>query len=358
MIRYQGFTKRFGSLLAVRELNLEIGAGETVAVIGPNGSGKTTTLKAALGLVRPSAGSVQVAGFDALREGRSARARLGYLPQRLTFPEGCTALEAMALYARIRGADQREIARHLERVGLAGAADRPAETYSGGMRQRLGLAIALLGAPTALILDEPTAALDPSGSLMVRDLVESIREEGTTVVISSHDLAEVSVLADRIAIFVDGRLAANGSASELVRSLGLLTKLRVALPVEGEGVMAGRGNALAAEAGTAGPSALAAAIVRAGGRRIRWGDGALHCEAEPSREAAVLEAVRQAGVAATEIRVRSPGLEEVYRAVTGPAAEDGSEDRSPGPSGQGPAVEWVARRPARVRGVVTGGGAR
>ncbi len=322
MIRYSGFTKRFGAVVAVRELDLAVEPGETVAVIGPNGSGKTTTLKAALGLVRPSAGVVRVAGHDATREGRLARARLGYLPQRLTFPEGSTAREALALFARIRGADPGAIGRLLDRVGLAEAAERAADTFSGGMRQRLGLAIALLGAPSALILDEPTAALDPSGSLMVRDLVETIRAEGTTVLLSSHDLAEVSVLSDRVAIFVAGRLAALGSLEELVREQGLRTQLRVECPARVGADRAAAEDRLAGEECSAGAPALAAAIVRAGGRRVRWDDGVVRCETEPGREAMVLEAVRQAGVAVSGIAVQSPGLEEVYRAVTAPVVEE------------------------------------
>src|SRR5690606_37046008 len=149
MIRYDGFTKRFGRLTAVDALDLDVRAGETLALIGPNGSGKTTTLKAAIGLVRPTAGRIRVDGRDAAD--RHARARLGYLPQRLSFPEGCTAREALRLYARLRGVRD-DAGRLLERVGLDGAADRPANAFSGGMRQRLGLAIALLGGPRALVL--------------------------------------------------------------------------------------------------------------------------------------------------------------------------------------------------------------
>lgn len=221
MIRYEGFTKRFGTLTAVEALELEVREGETLALIGPNGSGKSTTLKSALGLVTPTSGRVLVGGVDAGAAGRSARARLGYLPQRLSFPEGCTAREAMVFYAKLRGADPRTVEPLLDRVGLAGAADRVAERFSGGMKQRLGIAVALLAAPAALVLDEPTAALDPSGSLDVRDLVAEIRAEGTTVLLSSHDLAEVAALADRVAVFVEGRLAALGSPSELARNLRL-----------------------------------------------------------------------------------------------------------------------------------------
>ncbi|HEU4700453.1 MAG TPA: ABC transporter ATP-binding protein [Gemmatimonadales bacterium] len=215
MIRYESFGKRYGAVVAVEDVTLEVAAGETLAVVGPNGSGKTTTLKALLGLVRPSSGRVLLEGRDASAGDAAVRARLGYLPQRLTFPDRVTGREAMRLFARLRGAAAGEVDRLLQRVGLADAADRHTEGYSGGMRQRLGLAIALLARPAALVLDEPSAALDPTGALLVRDLIRGIRAEGTTVLVSSHDLAEVAALADRVAVFAGGRLRAVGTLTEL-----------------------------------------------------------------------------------------------------------------------------------------------
>ncbi len=221
MIRYEGFTKRYGAVEAVARLDLEVREGETLALIGPNGSGKTTTLKAALGLIRPTAGRVIVAGRDAWADGAEARGAIGYLPQRLSFPSALTARDVLTLYARLRRAADGEAGRLLDHVGLAGAADRPVDGFSGGMRQRLGLAIALLGRPRTLVLDEPSAALDPTGALTVRDLLRDIRAAGITVVLSSHDLGEVAALADRVAIFSAGRLAALGSPERLARLLGL-----------------------------------------------------------------------------------------------------------------------------------------
>ena len=219
MIRYERFTKHYGRIVAVDALDLAVEPGETLALVGPNGSGKTTTLKAAVGLVRPSSGVVSVAGMDATSGGAVARATLGYLPQRLSFAEGVTASETMDFYARLRraGGAPDEL---LERVGLSDDADRPVEEFSGGMRQRLGIAIALLGAPRALILDEPSAALDPTGALMIRDIIARIRADGTTVLLSSHDLAEVAALADRIAVFSAGRIRAMGTLQQLEAQLG------------------------------------------------------------------------------------------------------------------------------------------
>jgi Cu-processing system ATP-binding protein len=296
MIRYEGFTKQFGSLVAVCGLDLEVARGETLALIGPNGSGKTTTLKAALGLVRPTAGRVLVEGHDVAAEGRAARAVLGYLPQRLAFPDGCTARDVMRFYARLRSAPDAQVAPLLERVGLADAALRDVDGFSGGMRQRLGIAIALLGRSRALVLDEPSASLDPTGALFVRDVIDGIRREGTTVFLSSHDLTEVAALADRVGVFVQGRLVALGAPRDLVRALGLPAYLRVGLGA------------------TSGPARGAAE--RAGARRIVWEGEVLRCEVEPGREAAVLEALRQSGAIVTEISVKVPDLEDVYRTLT------------------------------------------
>jgi Cu-processing system ATP-binding protein len=219
VIRYEAFSKRFGEVAAVTGLELEARAGETLALVGPNGSGKSTTLKAAVGLVHPTKGRVTVNGLD-VALGPRARIGLGYLPQRLSFPEGVTARDTLRFYARLRGADLGEVGHLLSRVGLADAATRMTDGFSGGMRQRLGLAIALLGRPRALVLDEPTAALDPTGALLVRDILAEIRAEGTTILLSSHDLAEVAALADRIGVFAGGRLRALGTQTELETQVG------------------------------------------------------------------------------------------------------------------------------------------
>ena len=220
MISYCGFRKRFGNVTAVHHLDLSIGAGETLALIGPNGSGKTTTLKSLVGLVRPTTGRITVAGQDATEAGPAARALLGYLPQRLTFPDGATARETLRFYARLRGCRDVPVDRLLARVGLADDSDRAVDGYSGGMRQRLGLAVALLGDPPALVLDEPSAALDPTGALMVRDILRGFRQEGRTVLLSSHDLVEVASLADRVAVFAAGRMTACDTLGGLEHTSG------------------------------------------------------------------------------------------------------------------------------------------
>lgn len=221
MILYQNFSKRYSDVPAVEPLTFDVEPGETLALVGPNGSGKTTLLKAAAGLVRPTAGRVSVGGLDVRTRGKETRRGIGYMPQRLGFPEGATPREVLRLIARLREADLPHPASALERVGLEDVLDRQIETLSGGMRQRLGLAIALLGEPAVLLLDEPSAALDPTGALLMRDLLCGLSKEGKTIVISSHDLTEVEAVADRLAVFIAGKLVAAGGPAELASSLDL-----------------------------------------------------------------------------------------------------------------------------------------
>lgn len=298
MIRYEGFGKRYGRVDAVRGLDLRVREGETLALIGPNGSGKTTCLKAAVGLVRPSEGSVRVLGLDPFRR-PAARERLGYLPQRLGFPEAASAAEVMRFHARLRRAPADVAPELLARLGLAAAAGRRTDTFSGGMRQRLGLAVALLGDPAVLVLDEPSAALDPSASLAVRDALRDLAGDGRTIVFASHDLAEVGALADRLALFDDGALRALGAPRELAADLELPSRLRLG----GVGV---------------GPAA-AEAVRRAGARRVALAGDELTCDVPPGEEGAVLEALRELGPPPEAISVVTPGVEDVYRALLRPA---------------------------------------
>ena len=210
VIRFEGFTKRFGGHAAVEALTFGVEPGEAVALLGPNGSGKTTTLKGAAGLVRPTSGRVFVGepGRDASEP--AARRAISYLPQRVSFPEALTGLEVVEFYRRLRGA-----ARRAQRRGPApGVLERrfgPARssTYSGGMIQRLGLAVAALPDTPVLLLDEPTAALDPDGLCAFYGLVERRRREGRTLLFTSHQLGDVERLADRFLLLVGGRLAAS-----------------------------------------------------------------------------------------------------------------------------------------------------
>ncbi len=217
-----GKTYRVGFLArkvrAVVDLSFEVRAGEIFGLLGPNGAGKTTALKIVLGFVKPSAGRAFIAGE---RAGTVAsRRHLGYLPENPALYEFLRGDEYLVFAGRLAGLSARDARagakRLLERVGLAGRADRPIRKFSKGMVQRLALAQALVGDPRIVILDEPMSGLDPIGRKDVRDLILQLREEGRTVLFSTHILSDVEAICDRVGILVEGRLTDCGALADLV----------------------------------------------------------------------------------------------------------------------------------------------
>jgi ABC-2 type transport system ATP-binding protein len=198
--------KRYGSRIAVRELSLAVPRGEVFGFLGPNGAGKTTAMKMLLGLVRPSGGSGRILGRP-LGDPRG-RARVGYLPEHFAFHEWLAGRELLRYHGRLLGLAggrlERQVDSSLRRVGLEDAAERRLREYSKGMKQRLGLAQALLGEPELVFLDEPTSGLDPLGRRLVRDVIRELRERASTVFLNSHLLSEVEVTCDRVAFVKDG----------------------------------------------------------------------------------------------------------------------------------------------------------
>jgi ABC-type multidrug transport system ATPase subunit len=229
MIRVDGLAKRYGRTVAVDGLSFAVEPGETFALIGPNGAGKTTTLKVLLGLVRPDAGRVLLGPNGLSPSDPAARAALGYVPQRVEFAPGRTVRDVLGFYAALRGLDGTAVTRALLRVGMEAFADRKASELSGGYTQRLSLAQALLGEPGLLVLDEPTASLDPQATWEFRSLVEQLRREGRTILLCSHLLSEVERVADRVLILVAGRQAALESIADLRVRQAKAARLRIAL---------------------------------------------------------------------------------------------------------------------------------
>ncbi|MDE2937269.1 MAG: ATP-binding cassette domain-containing protein [Chloroflexota bacterium] len=219
VIRTDGLTKRYGEILAVDRLSMEVPRGRIFGLLGPNGSGKTTTMGMLLGLVKPTAGSFTLFGSNSPHV-ESLR-RLGAIVETPAFYPYLSGRDNLAYFQGIGGrSDAAELDDLLEKVGLSDRADSRFRTYSLGMKQRLGLAYALLGDPELLFLDEPTNGMDPAGMAEVRDLIRSLGTGGRTVLLSSHLLHEVEQVCDSVAILSKGKLIAQGDVEDLVRPGG------------------------------------------------------------------------------------------------------------------------------------------
>lgn len=280
---------------ALRGVDLTVPEGSAFGLIGPNGAGKTTFIKAILGIVQPTGGTVKVLGGSP--EDPRIRARIGYLPERLHLPNAWTAVAFLHTVAKLKGLRPDDAAnlRLVERVGIAHAANRKIGGYSKGMRQRLGLAAALLGSPSLLVLDEPTDGIDPLGRVEVRTILQEEVKRGTTLFLNSHLLAETERVCDRVAILANGRVLREGRLEELSRG-GARWAVRFA------------------------PGADAGALTAAG---FLAGDseGLFHMEAEdPAALNAALDKARAAGALLLELKRDGQDLEAVLASTMGAAA--------------------------------------
>jgi ABC-2 type transport system ATP-binding protein len=226
-------TKRYGTARGIEDVTLRVARGEVFGFLGPNGAGKTTTIRTLLGLLRPTAGTASILGNDVWRDGVAVRARTGFLPGEFAFDEQVTGEELLDLFADLRGVDDRAYAR-----SLAGRFEadlrRPLGELSRGNRQKVGLVQALAHRPAVVVMDEPTAGLDPLMQEQFARLVEELRDEGTTVFLSSHNLAEVERMCDRVGILRDGRLAAVESVEAITGRALRHVRLRFAEPAPGD----------------------------------------------------------------------------------------------------------------------------
>ena len=227
IIETEGLTKKYGSQIAVNNLNLQIREGEVFGFLGPNGAGKTTTILMFLGLTEPSSGKVRVIGFDPTRDPFRVKEKVGYLPESVGFYDDMDARQNLRFIARLNRIPDKVSAKKidelLEEVGLFGEARKKVGTYSKGMRQRLGIAEVLIKEPKLIFLDEPTIGLDPDGTNRMLDLIHSLsREKKITIFLSSHLLDQVQRICDRVGIMIKGNLVAIGPIQELAeKTLGI-----------------------------------------------------------------------------------------------------------------------------------------
>lgn len=239
-ISVRNLSKKFKDFMALNDVSFDVEDGETFALLGPNGSGKTTTLKCMVGLTRPTSGTVSVGGFDLLRNSREAKKLMSFLPQRLSFSDQLTGRDVLEFYCRLRRLPPQRIEETLNTPNFHfnGFFEKSVSQFSGGMNQRLGLAVACLPDAPVLVLDEPTVSLDPRGAIQFRDFLTSLKRKGKTIVFSSHMLADVEQLADRVAIMVGGKLVALQSIAALREELMRSSRMRVLVTNPSERLLA------------------------------------------------------------------------------------------------------------------------
>jgi ABC-2 type transport system ATP-binding protein len=285
VIEAQGLTKRYDGVAVVKGVSFSVARGEIFGLLGPNGAGKTTTILMLLGLSDISDGQARVLGFDPVREPLAVKRRVGYLPDQVGFYDNLSASDNLRYTARLMGLEreerERKIAQSLAHVGLGEVVDRPVDTFSRGMRQRLGLAEILMKDAQIAILDEPTSGLDPQATAELLQIIRNLKDQGVSVLLSSHLLDRVQSICDRVALFNQGNIELLGTVAELGRQVlgigyyvdveaegqGLADKLRAVRGVKTVETAAGNHMRIYAESDVR--SDAAAAVIAAGGRLLR-----------------------------------------------------------------------------------------
>jgi len=298
VLETHGLTKHYGAFVAVDHLDLAVRQGEVFGLLGPNGSGKTTTILMLLGLTEPTAGSVRVLGFDPARQPLSVKARVGYVPEQVGFYEGLSARENLIYIAKLnglrRGEAYKRIDTALAQMGLGEVADQRVATFSRGMRQRLGVAEVLLKQPQLIITDEPTLGLDPEAAREFLEIIRRLKAEGITILLCSHLLHQVQAVCDRVGLFHRGRMVLEGTVKELARQV-LGGAYRIQLEVD---------DAVSLEE----------ALRRVAGvvNVRRSAPNTYELEAEGDLRAEAARAVVEAGGRLLSLNIEAPGLDEIY----------------------------------------------
>jgi ABC-2 type transport system ATP-binding protein len=296
MITVESLTKRYGAFTAVDDISFTARAGRVTGFLGPNGAGKSTTMRVMVGLTAPTSGRATISGRR-FADLPNPGLEVGVLLDASAQHAGRTGREILVLAQKTMGLPSRRVGEMVEAVGLTDSeASRRVRNYSLGMRQRLGIAAALIGEPEVLILDEPANGLDPGGIRWMRDLLRGYADRGGTVLLSSHLLHEIEVIADDLVVIGNGRIVASGTKSDLLEAAGTVVRAANAVVLE-------------------------RALADAGVTVTRSADGALHTEADPERVGTI---ALRAGVALRELRAAdSAGLEEMFLQLTADTQREG-----------------------------------
>ena len=324
-IELSGLSKTYGDVRALRGVDLRVEEGEIFGFLGPNGAGKSTTIDILLDFVRPTAGSATVLGMDAQTNSKAVRQRTGVLPDAYQVYDRLTGREHVQFAIESKGAEDDPEAL-LSRVGILESADRAAGDYSKGMRQRLVLAMALVGSPELLILDEPTTGLDPKGAREMREIIRAERARGATVFFSSHILEQVEAVCDRVAILDEGEIVTVDTITGLRRALGSDGQLNITVDAV--------------------PEDLRAALEPVEGVSEIDVDGrTISVRSTNGSKVAIIDAIERTGAEIIDFTTSEASLEDLFIAYTG-------EDRAAGsPEGDGQAAVAEADGTAHSAGV-------
>lgn len=301
IVELSGVHKHYGTVRAVDGVDLDLPAGGIIGLIGRNGAGKSTLFKMMLGLTPPSAGAIRIGGEPVTGGSfREVRRTIGYMPENAAFYENLTGLETLEYFAALKGADRAQCPRLLERIGLHAAGSRRLRGYSKGMRQRMALAQALLGRPRLLFLDEPTNGLDPQGVHEFYTILQEVRSQGGTVILTSHILAEIQDRVDLLVIMRLGRIQAMGTLAALRQS----TQLPLSL------VIVPRPDAI---------ETVRSAVAALGLGAVITAQGNLCVECPPERKMPLLQKLSELRGTIVDLQIREPSLEDVFLGYGGAA---------------------------------------
>lgn len=309
VLRCDGLVRRFGQRTAVDVVSFSIGAGETYGLLGPNGAGKTTTISLITGILRADAGTVSLNGVPIGASAHPMKRALGFVPQDIALFDDLTAIDNLRFFGRLQGMGRREldlrIGAVLELVGLADRAHDRIDTFSGGMQRRATIAVGLLHEPTLLILDEPTAGVDPQSRNQILESIEVLSAQGMAVLYTTHYMEEAERLCDRVGIIDNGRLIAEGTQRQLVTQIGEHDRI----------VLRGSGDI---------EVFATAARLLGGVVRVTVGDGEVEVQVDDaaSSVATLVATANDTAMTVTGVEVREPNLEAVFLHLTGKALRD------------------------------------